>query len=102
MSLNFIRFWPFSPIQGRIVITNQRWQSVTAVTDHGLSPDNLHSDPRPKVRFQAAGDDLFKELPPHESLLLQRGSRCKGAAAPFPCTPNPRRTCLRFAPDNFA
>ena len=27
---------------------------------------------------------------PHESLLLQRGSRGKGAAAPFPCTPNPR------------
>src|SRR5271165_5654909 len=24
--------------------------------------------------------------------LLQRGSRGKGAAAPFPCTPNPRRT----------
>jgi hypothetical protein len=29
---------------------------------------------------------------PHESLLLQRGSRGKGAAAPFPCTPNPRST----------
>ena len=25
------------------------------------------------------------------SFLLQRGSRGKGAAAPFPCTPNPRR-----------
>jgi len=44
---------------------------------------------------------MFGSAPP-ESLLLQRGSRGKGAAAPFPCTPNPRRTCLRFAPDNFA
>jgi hypothetical protein len=26
----------------------------------------------------------------------------KGLLPPFPCTPNPRRTCLRFAPDNFA
>src|SRR5271169_1565821 len=26
---------------------------------------------------------------PHESVLLQRGSRGKGAAAPFPCTPIP-------------
>jgi hypothetical protein len=34
---------------------------------------------------------------PHESLLLQRGSRGKGAAAPFPCTPNPRST-QAFAP----
>ena len=29
--------------------------------------------------------------------FYKRGSRGKGAAAPFPCTPNPRRTCLRFA-----
>src|ERR1035441_7923735 len=98
MSLNFIRFWPFSPIQGRIVITNQRWQSVTAVTDHGLSPDNLHSDPRPKVRFQAAGDDLFKELPPPMNPFFYREEAgAKGLpplspAPPIPAEPPPLRS----------
>src|SRR5208282_6797247 len=33
---------------------------------------------------------LMLDTPPNETLLLQRGSRGKGAAAPFPCTPNPR------------
>src|SRR5208283_3445808 len=36
----------------------------------------------------------------NEFLLLHQGSRGKGAAAPFPCTPNPRRPYLRFAPDH--
>ena len=41
------------------------------------------------TRTQSVQDRIISET---HSSLLQRGSRGKGAAAPFPCTPNPRRT----------
>ena len=48
---------------------------------HWREQANSHPNP-----FQ---DRIISET---HSSLLQRGSRGKGAAAPFPCTPNPRRT----------
>src|ERR1039457_5422692 len=44
-------------------------------------------DNRP-TRTQSVQDRIISET---HSSLLQRGGRGKGAAAPFPCTPNPRR-----------
>src|ERR1035437_771565 len=55
-------------------------------------------DPRYASRQRVT---IFSKSSPHESLLLQRGSRGKGAAAPFPCTPNPRLN-QAFAPRTFS
>src|SRR5271165_7258948 len=41
------------------------------------------------TRTQSVQDRIISET---HSSLLQRGGRGKGAAAPFPCTPIPRRT----------